>query len=342
MRFSLVLICFSLLGACTPTSPADDTTAVRAALGSLTISGTVRTSAGPVNGATVRLTGSDNRTAFSDATGHYAIASLGAGSYQLSASASATCTSGSAINVNALAASATVDLGLTGTGCGSLVAVTGPPGPQGPTGPVGPAGQPGAQGATGPTGPQGTAGSPGAPGPVGAAGPPGPPGPIGPTGQPGPQGPVGPVGPAGATGATGPAGPPGPGVTVISKAIPPNSNTSDDPAVSTISLTFTGIDVPPGNYLVSAHLLAIHGSSPAGLTECVLQTRNGNRGSSFQMTEGRGNMGFSEGFTLAPDDAGFDVFCDIIREPSDPSPTFGAKFPSVTMTVVKADSLSFQ
>jgi hypothetical protein len=53
-------------------------------------------------------------------------------------------------------------------------------------------------------------------------------------------------------------------------------------------------------------------------------------------------MGFSEGFTLAPDDAGFDIVCDIARAPSDPSPTFGAKFPSVTMTVVKADSLAFQ
>src|SRR5262249_29695127 len=112
------------LGACTASAGAGDTAVVRAALGSLTISGQVRTSAGPVSGATVSLTGSDHRTVFSDATGRYAITSLGAGSYQLSAAAGATCTSGTAVNINALAASATVDLGLTGSGCGSITVVT--------------------------------------------------------------------------------------------------------------------------------------------------------------------------------------------------------------------------
>jgi type VI protein secretion system component Hcp len=186
-----------------------------AATGSFVISGTVTTSKGPTGGATVTLTGSETRTAFSDANGHYSIPGLGNGSYTLAASASATCAS-STVNLNTLTSNVTVDLGMTGTGCPSVTFVPGPTGATGATGPAGATGPGGAKGATGATGPSGAAG---ATGPSGAAGPAGPIGPMGPAGlnglpgSVGPQGPAGaqgPAGPAGAQGAAGPAGAQGP------------------------------------------------------------------------------------------------------------------------------------
>lgn len=156
--------------------------------GNFVISGLVSSAQGPLVGATVKLTGSETRTAFSDSTGHYSIPGLGAGSYQLAASASATCTSGAQLPLNNLNASVTVNLGLTGTGCTSIVTVPGPQGPQGPAGPAG------AVGPAGPIGPVGPMGLPGIAGPAGTPGAPGAPGPQGPKGDTGPQGPQGPAG----------------------------------------------------------------------------------------------------------------------------------------------------
>jgi type VI protein secretion system component Hcp len=163
----------------------------QALVGSFVISGVVTSSRGPVAGATVKLQGSETRTAFSDASGRYSIPGLGAGSYQLSGSAGSACSSGGAVTLNNLNASATVNLGLTGSGCDSFITVPGPVGPQGPAG------------AQGPAGVQGPAGAPGANGAPGAAGP------AGPQGIPGAAGPTGATGPKGDTGAQGPAGPPG-------------------------------------------------------------------------------------------------------------------------------------
>jgi|GEM_PF-5195190 len=174
--------------------------------GAIVISGSVTSSRGPLVGATVKLGGSDNRTAFSDSTGHYSIPGLGAGSYQLWATAGSNC-SATTINLNNLSASATVNLGLTGTGCASFTTILGPVGPQGPagaTGPAGPAGPVGPTGATGPVGPAGPVG------PTGATGPAGPAGPAGLTGATGPAGPMGTTGPAGPAGAQGPKGDTGP------------------------------------------------------------------------------------------------------------------------------------
>ncbi|HTQ04573.1 MAG TPA: carboxypeptidase-like regulatory domain-containing protein, partial [Polyangiaceae bacterium] len=125
----------ALLAGCSE-RPADHDlgTAQEAVTGSFSISGTVTTSKGPVGGATVKLTGSESRTVFSDASGHYAISGLGNGAYGLSASSSTTCAS-NAVNLNTLTTNVTVDLGMTGTGCASVVFVQGPVGPQGPAGP---------------------------------------------------------------------------------------------------------------------------------------------------------------------------------------------------------------
>jgi type VI protein secretion system component Hcp len=180
----------------------------QAVTGTFTIAGTVTTSKGPTGGATVKLTGSETRTAFSDANGHYSIPGLGNGAYSVTASASTTCAS-STVNLNTLTASVTVDLGMTGTGCASVTFVPGPTGATGATGPAGATGPVGATGATGPAGATGATGSAGAAGPMGPIGPMGPaglnglPGPVGPMG---PQGPGGAQGPAGAQGAAGPAG----------------------------------------------------------------------------------------------------------------------------------------
>jgi type VI protein secretion system component Hcp len=177
----------------------------QALTGNFVISGTVTASRGPLVGATVKLGGSESRTAFSDATGRYSIPGLGAGSYQLSATAGTTC-SATTVNLNNLNASVTVNLGLTGTGCASFTTILGPVGPQGPIGPAGPAG---AAGPAGPQGAVGAAGPAGAQGPAGAIGPAGPQGPVGVAGPMGPQGLVGPAGPQGPKGDTGAAGPPG-------------------------------------------------------------------------------------------------------------------------------------
>lgn len=163
-----------------------------AAIGNFVISGLVSTSRGPTAGATVRLTGSETRTAFSDAAGRYSIPGLGAGSYQVSASASTTCSAAN-VSLNNLNSSVTVDLGMTGTGCASIVSV---PGPTGPTGPAGATGPQGPAGPIGPQGPQGLAGIQGSQGVPGVAGPQGSQGPAGTPGATGPQGPAGPPGPA--------------------------------------------------------------------------------------------------------------------------------------------------
>jgi len=167
--------------------------ATEAATGSFVISGTVSSSKGPVSGATVRLTGGETRTAFSDSTGKYSIPGLGAGSYSVSSTVGTNCATLSATPLNNINASVTLNLALEGTGCANLTAVSGPTGPTGPAGvagPAGPAGIPGANGLPGATGPMGPKGDPGA------------------NGAPGAQGPQGPQGPAGAAG---PAGPPGGG-----------------------------------------------------------------------------------------------------------------------------------
>src|SRR4249919_2537401 len=74
-------------------------TTEQAATGSFAVSGTVSTSKGPTAGATVKLTGSETRTAFTDAAGKYTIPGLGSGGYQLAASSSTTCLS-STVNLN--------------------------------------------------------------------------------------------------------------------------------------------------------------------------------------------------------------------------------------------------
>lgn len=178
--------------------------ATEAATGSFVISGTVSSSKGPVSGATVRLTGGETRTAFSDSAGKYSIPGLGAGSYTLSSTAGTNCGTASPTQLNNVSASVTLNLALEGTGCANLTTVTGPTGPTGPAGVAGPAGPAGATGAAGPAGTPGATGLPGAVGAQGPQGLPGTPGANGMNGAPGPQG------PAGATGATGPAGPAGP------------------------------------------------------------------------------------------------------------------------------------
>jgi type VI protein secretion system component Hcp len=198
-----------MLGACSGRSPDKNTESSEHALtGNFVISGLVSASRGPLVGATVKLQGSETRTAFSDSTGHYSIPGLGAGSYQLSATAGSSC-SASTVNLNNLNASVTVNLGLTGTGCASFTTILGPPGPQGPAGPVGatgPAGPQGPAGVAGPAGPVGATGPAGAQGPAGVAGPAGPEGPAGVAGPAGAQGPAGVAGPAGAQGPAGPKG----------------------------------------------------------------------------------------------------------------------------------------
>ena len=199
-------------------------TSHEAATGAFAISGLVTSSKGPVGGATVKLQGSESRTAFTDSTGHYSIPGLGNGGYQVSASASTTCSS-SVVNLSTLTANVTVDLGMTGTGCASVTFVPGPTGPAGAAGAVGPTG---AKGATGANGANGANGAIGATGPMGPAGPQGlngqngynglnglngatgATGAPGANGAPGAAGPAGPAGPKGDTGAAGPQGLPGP------------------------------------------------------------------------------------------------------------------------------------
>jgi len=221
---------FGMLGACAGRTPDKNIESSPNALtGSFVISGLVSASRGPLVGATVTLQGSENRTAFSDSTGHYSIPGLGAGSYQVSATGGTNC-SATAVAVNNLNASVTINLGLTGTGCASFTTVLGPTGPTGPTGPAGPAGPAGPTGHTGATGATGSVGAIGATGaigpqgPVGVADPAGPQSPIGaaspagPQGSVGPAGPQGPAGPKGDKGDTGPQGPAGgstPPLTVI-------------------------------------------------------------------------------------------------------------------------------
>ena len=185
----------SLLTSCaeagSPTELAKSST--EAIVGTRTISGVVSTSSGPAAGVAVKLSGGDSRTAFSDASGHYSIPSLGNAAYALVATASASCASTS-VNVAQLTSDVTINLGMIGSGCSTLVFVPGPTGPAGPIGPTGPTGPAGVAGAVGPAGPAG---------PVGLVGPVGPTGSPGPSGAPGSAGPTGATGPAGTTGQVG-------------------------------------------------------------------------------------------------------------------------------------------
>ena len=204
------LVALGLLGGCTARG-ADKgvVTSVEPLTGSFVISGAVTSSRGPLVGAAVKLQGSESRTAFSDATGHYSIPGLGVGSYQVSASAGSACAS-TGVTLNNLNASVTVDLGLTGIGCASFITVLGPTGPAGPRGAVGPAGPTGPQGIPGPTGPLGPVGAMGPVGPQGFPGIPGAQGISGPQGATGPQGVTGPQGAQGVAGPQGAAGVAGP------------------------------------------------------------------------------------------------------------------------------------
>jgi len=203
------------LGACSGRSPDKNLeTPSQALTGSFVISGLVSTSKGPTVGATVKLTGSESRTAFSDATGRYSIPGLGVGSYQVAASAGSACAS-STVSLNSMGASVAVDLGMTGTGCASFVGVVGPTGPTGAAGPAGKTGATGAQGPTGAAGPAGPAGAQGIQGVPGSQGIPGTPGAAGLQGVAGPVGPQGPQGFQGPAGATGPQGPTGPSGTAV-------------------------------------------------------------------------------------------------------------------------------
>lgn len=187
----------SLLPGCAEAgSPTELAKSTEAIVGTRTISGVVSTSSGPAAGVAVKLSGGDSRTAFSDASGHYSIPSLGNAAYALVATASATCAS-SSVNVAQLTSDVTINLGMTGSGCSTLVFVPGPTGPTGPIGPMGP---------IGPTGPGGVAGAMGPTGPVGPVGLVGPAGPMGPAGTPGAPGIAGPTGATGPTGTTGQAG----------------------------------------------------------------------------------------------------------------------------------------
>src|SRR6188472_1271484 len=108
--------CVGLAGCSTQDSGEAIASTSQAAIGNFVISGVVSTASGPVQGATVRLQGSETRTAFSDSQGRYSIPGLGLGSYQLSASAGNACATSGNVNLNNLNSSATVNLGLTGTG----------------------------------------------------------------------------------------------------------------------------------------------------------------------------------------------------------------------------------
>jgi type VI protein secretion system component Hcp len=190
--FLVALGAIAALAGCSETGENSPLSASReAATGSFVISGVVATSKGPTGGATVKLTGSETRTVFSDSAGKYAISGLGNGAYSVSASASSTCSS-SPVNLSTLTGSVTIDLGMTGSGCASVVSVTGPTGPTGPAGANGAVGPTGAAGPAGPAGQNGSPGSPGSPGPAGETGPTGPQGPPGPAaGEPAPLGVVG-------------------------------------------------------------------------------------------------------------------------------------------------------
>jgi uncharacterized protein YcfJ len=66
------LALIGVLGACTGRNSGKSVeTSSQALTGSFVISGAVTSSKGPVVGATVKLGGSETRTAFSDSTGHY-------------------------------------------------------------------------------------------------------------------------------------------------------------------------------------------------------------------------------------------------------------------------------
>ena len=225
----------SLLTGCAEAgSPTELGKSAEGIVGTRTISGVVSTSSGPAAGVAVKLSGGDSRTAFSDATGHYSIPSLGNAAYTLVATASSTCASTS-VNVQQLTSDVTINLGMTGSGCTTLVFVPGPTGPMGPIGPLGPTGPAGLAGAMGPAGPAG---------PAGLVGPMGPSGSPGPSGAPGAAGPTGATGPAGTTGQVGRALfttadliiPPGAGFATL----PGLDTTVDVPANSLVYLSVNG------------------------------------------------------------------------------------------------------
>jgi len=82
------------------------------------------------------------------------------------------------------------------------------------------------------------------------------------------------------------------------------------------------------------------GGSVTGHTECFLQTRNGTQGTGLGLAQGRGMVGFSEGMVLPAGDAGFDIFCEALRDPAAADPEFGAKYINGSITVVKASSVT--
>jgi hypothetical protein len=219
--------------------------------GSFVISGLVSSARGPVVGATVRLQGSETRTAFSDGSGRYSIPGLGAGSYQLSASAGSACSS-SVVNLNGMSASTQVDLGMTGSGCAALGTVLGPTGPTGPRG---------ATGSQGPTGPIGPAGPQGAIGPQGS---------IGPQGATGPQGLAGPPGPPGATGSPGPAGATGPGLSARTSTRPGEVGVGPD-----LSAYLELSSLERGDYLVQVSMTAVAGEPAGDALACWIETTLG-------------------------------------------------------------------
>ncbi|MEP7051347.1 MAG: carboxypeptidase regulatory-like domain-containing protein [Pseudomonadota bacterium] len=225
----------SLLTSCAEAgSPTELRKSTEAIVGTRTISGMVSTSSGPAAGVAVKLSGGDSRTAFSDASGHYSIPSLGNAAYALVATASSTCASAS-VNVAQLTSDVTINLGMTGSGCSTLVFVPGPTGPMGPIGPIGPSGPAGVAGAMGPAGPAGA---------VGLVGPMGPSGPPGPSGAPGSAGPTGATGPKGTTGQLGRVLFSTAEVTVTPssgfQAVPGLDTTVDVPADSFIYLSLNG------------------------------------------------------------------------------------------------------
>jgi hypothetical protein len=314
---SLTALAAVLALGCSHDPPGEPTGVTTEAIGSLVISGTVRTSAGPVQGATVRLTGSDNRTAFSDPAGRYSITSLEAGSYQLSATAGTQCSS-STINVNSLNANATIDLGLTGSGCASFTVVTGPQGPKG---------DPGATGAAGPVGPAGPAGARGA---TGAAGP------AGPAGMPGMAGAPGPQGPAGATGATGPAGP---GVAIQTKRFPIAQVFTEDPEDTAVEEVLIGLDLAPGAYFVSGAFDVIDiGDEPFWILS--LQGRNGETIISRQSGNGTANAAFAEAIVIEPGGTGIDLRV-LANRTSSAVPEFGVRLIG-TLNAIPAQSVTLQ
>ena len=182
--FLLGAACAPLFSACASEDRAEVTLGAERSALTFAISGSVRTSGGPIQGALVSVSGTTQAATLSGTNGAYTLSGLPAGSYQLTVRGPANCTfTPSIINLNNLGENVTRDFIGAGSGCAGPGGV-GIPGPTGPTGPTGPRGATGANGLAGATGATGAQGLPGVPGPVG------PQGPAGPQGVPGPPGPA--------------------------------------------------------------------------------------------------------------------------------------------------------